>query len=121
MSYSWDIENPQSYNNRMVYYKTKVEFDFINIYLTEKMKILDIGGGSGRFAIPLHEAGYNVTVVKRDSEAIDMLTNRCPEIRCIKGDFDKVEISQKYDLIISIEVLFILKIGRTSFKEYIVF
>lgn len=105
MTYLWDIENPQGYANRMGRYKTKVEFNFISIYLNRNKEILDVGGGSGRFAIPLHQAGHKITIVERNSKAIDILMSRCPEVRYIQGDFKEVELSQKYDLIIAIEVM----------------
>ena len=117
MSYFWDFENPLSYRNRMGQYRTKKEVDFIGSYLTNKTKILDIGGGSGRFAIPLHEAGHDVTVVEKNGEAIELLKSRCSDITLIHNDFRKIEITDKYDLVISIEVLIYMSDWQDVFQK----
>lgn len=58
MNYNWDVSDPLAYNNKMGHYKTKIENDFILKYLTKGCNtILDIGGGSGRFAIPIYNLG----------------------------------------------------------------
>lgn len=117
MPYQWDVENRHSYENRMGHYRTKTEFEFIDSYLTQKMKILDMGGGSGRFAIPLHKAGHDVTVMDRDDEAIEILRQRCPDINYLQGDFEKIEIYHKYDIIIYIEVLGYMKNLQNVFQK----
>lgn len=117
MSYEWDIEDPKGYNNKMGNYRTKSEFDFIKKYLRKRMKILDIGGGSGRFAIPLKEKGHDVTVIDKNREAIDILTKRCSEIKYIINEFNYVEIDEEFDLIISIEVLLYIKDWSNIFKK----
>jgi 2-polyprenyl-3-methyl-5-hydroxy-6-metoxy-1,4-benzoquinol methylase len=87
-NYQWDIENPKGYNNRSGFYKTKVEYAFIKSHISNNQKtILDMGGGSGRFALPLIKAGYDVTVVDLDSNAIELCKKRgitksyCSDIR----------------------------------------
>ena len=96
----------------MGHYKGKCELDFINKYIKSSMNILDIGGGSGRFAIPLYEKGYKITVIDKNSEAISILLKRNSEIVCINDDFLKIEFDEdkKYDMIISIEVLLYIKL-----------
>jgi 2-polyprenyl-3-methyl-5-hydroxy-6-metoxy-1,4-benzoquinol methylase len=71
--YQWDDENSKGYCNRSGFYKTKTEFQFIKSHISSGQKnILDMGGGSGRFALPLIRDGYNVTVVDLESEAIEL-------------------------------------------------
>lgn len=71
--YQWDENNPSGYNNRMGWYKTKKEYQFINKYLSDKIiKILDIGGGSGRFALPIMKSGFDITVIDLDKSAIEI-------------------------------------------------
>lgn len=76
--YRWDEKNPIGYYNRSGIYKTKVEYDFIESHISNliaigsKKSILDLGGGSGRFALPLLKSGFDVTVVDLDSNAIEL-------------------------------------------------
>jgi 2-polyprenyl-3-methyl-5-hydroxy-6-metoxy-1,4-benzoquinol methylase len=105
MSYVWDVSNPSSYNNKMGKYKYQIEFDFILKYLTKECNILDVGGGSGRFAIPIHNLGYDITVLEKSEEALDILHKKNSQIKTINNDFMEYNLDQKYDLIIAIEVI----------------
>lgn len=56
--------------------------------------VVDAGGGTGGFAVPLAEAGYPVTVVDASPDALAGLTRRAAEagvadrIRAVQGDVD---------------------------------
>jgi SAM-dependent methyltransferase len=63
------------------------------------VEVLDIGGGTGGFAVPLAELGYPVTVVDPSPDALAALERRAAEtgtqsmIRAIQGDAaDVVEL-----------------------------
>ena len=57
MTYIWDINT--GYATKGGKYKTEREISFIKKHMPDrKTKILDIGGGSGRFAIPLTQMGH---------------------------------------------------------------
>ena len=104
MSYLWDINN--AYSTRSGKYKSKLETEFINNHLPKKqLKVLDIGGGSGRFAIPLAEGGNEVTVVEPNKEALTLLRQRNSAVICINKSFEEFDTNEKYDLILIIEVL----------------
>jgi acetyltransferase-like isoleucine patch superfamily enzyme/2-polyprenyl-3-methyl-5-hydroxy-6-metoxy-1,4-benzoquinol methylase len=105
-NYQWDIENPNGYNNRSGIYKTKVEYEFIKSHISDKLKtILDMGGGSGRFALPLLNEGFDVTVVDLDSNAVELCRKRgltksfCSDIR----NFE----SNEFDVILAIELFLV--------------
>jgi 2-polyprenyl-3-methyl-5-hydroxy-6-metoxy-1,4-benzoquinol methylase len=117
--YIWDIENEKTYNNRMGRYKTKCESDFINKYAKKPKNILDVGGGSGRFAIPLHKDGHKVTVIDKNNEALEILNKRCSEIDCISDDFLSVILGagNKYEMIIAVEVLLYITDWPAFFKK----
>ena len=52
--YPYDMEDPLVYRNKMGRYKTERQLSFIRRFLSrEVVRALDIGGGSGRLAIPL--------------------------------------------------------------------
>ena len=106
--YFWDFENPASYNNRMGRFKTRRERDFIHRYAGASPNVApDVGGGSGRFAIQLHDQGHHLTVLDMNETAIRLLNGRRPDIVTRTERFDTAEFDacQKYDLILAIEVL----------------
>jgi len=106
MSYIWDYLDKKSYNNRIGHYKFKREFEFIiNNSKNNFEKILDIAGGSGRFAIPLHDYSKKITVLDINKTAIQILKNRDSNINTICGDFIKTEFQETFSLILCIEAL----------------
>ncbi|MET7470604.1 methyltransferase domain-containing protein [Micromonospora sp. NPDC005686] len=60
----------------------------------ERLSVLDVGGGTGGFAVPLAEAGHQVTVVDASPDALAALTRRAAEagvadrVRATQGDAD---------------------------------
>lgn len=109
--YQWDEKNPKGYFNRSGIYKAEIEYNFIksHIPITQKT-ILDLGGGSGRFALPLIKAGYDVTVVDLDSNAIELCKKKgIAKSYC--SDFRNFELNG-YDIVLAIEA-----IGIASPKE----
>ncbi len=101
--YLWDIHNPDGYGNRAGRYKTQIEHNFIARHLMADHKtILDLGGGSGRFALPLMKEGYDVTVVDLSKDAIGLCKERgiansfCMDIRQFPG--------REFDVVLAIEL-----------------
>ena len=117
--YHWDLENPKTYNNKMGYYKTLTEMNFIEKYVKAPMDILDIGGGSGRFAIPLIKSGNNVTIIDKSPEAQKIALERFPEIDYKIGDFMELELDYEkcFDIILSIEVLLYINDLKSYFNK----
>lgn len=60
----------------------------------EKLTVLDVGGGTGGFAVPMAEAGHHVTVVDASPDALAALTRRAADagvadrVRAVQGDGD---------------------------------
>jgi 2-polyprenyl-3-methyl-5-hydroxy-6-metoxy-1,4-benzoquinol methylase len=58
------------------------------------LTVLDVGGGTGGFAVPLAVAGHQVTVVDASPDALAALTRRAAEagvadrVRAVQGDGD---------------------------------
>jgi SAM-dependent methyltransferase len=58
--------------------------------------VLDVGGGTGGFAVPLAEAGHQVTVVDASPDALAALTRRADEagvagrVSAVQGDGDRL-------------------------------
>jgi predicted TPR repeat methyltransferase len=106
MNYIWDISNKGTYNNRVGHYKYNKEFNFIINQGAGLFKhILDVAGGSGRFAIPLTTYSDNITVIDINQEAVTLLKNRNNAIKTIHADFLQVNQDQKYTLITCIEAI----------------
>ncbi|TDB98272.1 methyltransferase domain-containing protein [Micromonospora fluostatini] len=59
-----------------------------------RLTVLDVGGGTGGFAVPLAQAGHQVTVVDASPDALAALTRRAAEagvadrVRAVQGDGD---------------------------------
>jgi SAM-dependent methyltransferase len=59
-----------------------------------ELTVLDVGGGTGGFAVPLAEAGHQVTVVDASPDALAALTRRAADagvaarVRAVQGDGD---------------------------------
>ena len=60
----------------------------------QELTVLDVGGGTGGFAVPLAEAGHHVTVVDASPDALAALTRRAADagvadrVRAVQGDGD---------------------------------
>jgi S-adenosylmethionine-dependent methyltransferase len=58
------------------------------------LRIVDVGGGTGGFAVPLAQAGHHITVVDPSPDALAALTRRAAEagvgasIQAVQGDAD---------------------------------
>jgi len=58
------------------------------------LTVVDVGGGTGGFAVPLAQAGHEVTVVDPSPDALAALTRRAAEagladrVRAVQGDAD---------------------------------
>ncbi|BBH66929.1 methyltransferase [Actinoplanes sp. OR16] len=58
------------------------------------LTVLDVGGGTGGFAVPLAEAGHTVTVIDASPDALAALTRRASDagvadrVRAVQGDGD---------------------------------
>lgn len=110
MNYLWDVENREGYKNRFGYYKFRVEYNFIQEFLSKHpIKVIDICGGSGRMAIPISEAGHQVTVSDFDDNALSVLRKRNNEILTINKDLKTFSLDEKYDFALMIEAMQYLK------------
>lgn len=80
----------------------------------QPVRVLDCGGGSGTFAVPLARKGAQVTVVDISADALATLTRRAAEtgvadsVTALQGDADNLAEAidgQSYDLVLAHDVL----------------
>jgi SAM-dependent methyltransferase len=106
MTYKWDFLDKKSYNNRIGHYKFRREYQFIIAHARNNLdRVLDVAGGSGRFAIPLSEYSKDITVIDINQTAIHLLEERNERISTICGDFINTEFQDKFSAILCIEAL----------------
>ncbi|GAB3993256.1 hypothetical protein GCM10028807_28050 [Spirosoma daeguense] len=106
VAYNWDYLFSSAYNNRTGRYKSRTQLNFIIKHLNEApLRILDVAGGSGRFAIPLLEKSDDITVVDINQNAIDILKSRNEKIIAFCADFLQAKFEGDYSSIICIEAL----------------
>lgn len=74
-----------------------------------ELDVLDIGGGTGGFAVPLAQAGHRVTVLDNSPDALAALGRRVAEagvgaqVRAVQGDADNigaVAAAESFDLVL---------------------
>lgn len=108
--YSWSSEIP-----------TPIVFETISKYhLSQKDKMLEIGCGEGRDALPLLEKGYDLVATDISEEAIRYCKEKCPKYA---KNFAKLDcLSEKYDIkyrfIYAIAVLHMLVLDEDREKFY---
>lgn len=114
----WDVNNPRAYNNRMGRYKTHVEWEFIQRFLPDRpLRILDIGGSSGRFALPLADCGHRVTVIDIAEDALAILSEKGHSniaVHC--GDVFQFDSESKFDAALAIESAVYIDLPRLLAK-----
>jgi len=97
----YDKRDPEAYNNAMGRYTTRRQMAFLRRHLkSEGLRILDIGGGNGRLAVPLASLGHHVTVADESELAIRLLAEENRErIECAPpGDILSFRPTGLYDL-----------------------
>jgi 2-polyprenyl-3-methyl-5-hydroxy-6-metoxy-1,4-benzoquinol methylase len=112
-AYLWDLDNPNGYGNRIGRYRTQVESNFILAHIGHcPQRILDMGGGSGRFARMLVECGHDVTLVDENPQAVAMAKERgvqraitCDILKFSEGGFDIVVCMEVFQYFKKCDVL----------------
>ncbi len=105
--YRYDAEDPCVYRNVIGRYKTDRQLEFIEQALPrDPTRVLDIGGGSGRLAIPVAAAGHAVTVLDPSADALELLEKRAGgRIRALHGDLMSFDGAAQFDCALVIDVV----------------
>ncbi len=106
-NYCWDTAN----ETKMGDYLTLKEREFIDSFLEDKNigTCIDVACGSGRFSIPISQAGINVVAVDYDLVPLKKLKvkgGRSGSIQICRGDANKLPFKKSsFDCIVSIETV----------------
>ncbi|MBE7075300.1 MAG: methyltransferase domain-containing protein [Clostridiales bacterium] len=77
-------------DKRLITRHGQIEFSItmqkIQEFLKQDDKIIDIGAGTGRYSIALHDAGYNVTAVELVKKNLSMLQQKNNNIKAFQGN-----------------------------------
>jgi 2-polyprenyl-3-methyl-5-hydroxy-6-metoxy-1,4-benzoquinol methylase len=85
-----------------------VQYEFIHAHFPPApARVLDLAGGSGRFALPLLRDGYDVTVNDINPASLRLLQKRCADlpVSLWPGDFLQVNIPGQFDSALAMECL----------------
>ncbi len=104
----WDEHNPNgyyvlSYYNRLGFYRTKTELRFISSYCSQRKKIIDLGGGNGRIALPLIKQGCDVTLIDPSISAIES-AKRKGILKTFCQTLESYSCEEKFDIALAIEL-----------------
>ena len=59
--------------------------------------VIDLGGGVGTHAIPLLEAGYDMTLLDRSKKALTIAKKKRSGLKIVRGSFEKLSVNKNYD------------------------
>lgn len=73
------------------------ELDFYRSCIHPGMKLLEPMCGSGRFLIPLMEAGYEICGMDRSPQMLERLRQKAPNARVLQGDTTSFVTGERFD------------------------
>jgi len=99
--------NPEAYGDALseVYdqmyptMETPQTVDFIASLLEPGARVVELGAGTGRVAIPLAGKGFEVHAVEVSPQMLEKLHARDPEntVKTVRADFSQLELDGKFD------------------------
>jgi SAM-dependent methyltransferase len=103
----------------LVYPDTHERVPFVTDLLKKhgKNSLLELGIGTGLFAIPLHEAGFDVEGLEISQVMIDVVTSRAPGLAVHLGDMRDFTINNKYDAILALSSVLVFVANEPEIKQ----
>ena len=103
----------------LVYPDTVERVPFVKKILDERGKrsVLELGTGTGLFAIPLHESGFNIEGLEISQVMIDVVSRRAPGLTVHKGDIRNYTIDRRYDAILALSSVLVLVSDEQEIRQ----
>jgi len=78
------------------------QYEFLKNY---SGKVLDIGAGKGDLSRIFSKKGYDVTIIEPAEENTNKLKKTLSDVQIITGEFETIDIKEKFDIIIMSHIL----------------
>ena len=103
----------------LVYPDTSERVPFVKDLLKRlgKDSVLELGIGTGLFAIPLHEAGFNIEGLEISQVMIDVVSQKAPGLKVHKGDMRNYAINGRYDAILALSSVLVFVANEQEIKQ----
>ena len=103
----------------LVYPGTAERVPFVKTLLNDNNKhsVLELGIGTGLFAIPLHEAGFDIDGLEISEVMIDVVGQRAPGLKVHRGDIRNYTINRRYDAILALSSVLVFVDNEQEIKQ----
>ena len=103
----------------LVYPDTAERVPFVNNLLTKfgKQTVLDLGIGTGLFAIPLHQADFKVEGLEISEVMIDVLRLKAPYLKVHQGDIRHFGVDKRYEAILALSSVLVMVDNRQEISQ----
>ena len=103
----------------LVYPDTMERVPFVKnlLKIRGKNSVLELGIGTGLFAIPLHEAGINIEGLEISQVMIDVVAQRAPGLKVHKGDMRDYAINGRYEAILALSSVLVFVANEQEIKR----
>ena len=103
----------------LVYPDTSERVPFVKnlLKIHGKNSVLELGIGTGLFAIPLHEAGINIEGLEISQVMIDVVAQRAPGLKVHKGDMRDYAINGGYEAILALSSVLVFVANEQEIKR----
>ncbi len=82
-----------------------------------KHAVLELGIGTGLFAIPLHESGFNIEGLEISQVMVDVVGQRAPGLMVHKGDMRNYTLNKRYDAILALSSVLVFVNNEQEIKQ----
>ncbi len=103
----------------LVYPDTGDRVPFVGEILKKfgKQTVLELGVGSGLFAIPLLESGVNVEGLEISEVMIDVMRKKAPNLKAYQGDIRDFSLGKRYDAVLALSSILVLLNDQQEIKR----
>ncbi len=82
-----------------------------------KQTVLELGIGTGLFAIPLHEASFKIEGLEISEVMIDTLRQNAPALKVHQGDIRHFAIDKRYEAILALSSILVMVNNHQEIKQ----